>query len=452
MATNFEDTLTKQFLGYESRAEITNSDPAFLVEGSENMLVDWQGSLVSRNGNLIQGATGTDGNGVRGAFTWRTSRGDVYVLRRHGIKLEVRIATVSGGTTTYSWHAISSSLADCGEEVVSEMATVWDDTNKIDKLIFPSFTEAITEWSGALIEVASVTSNTITKVEGTESAYASYPTTPANSIVIGYVLVNDASASTTPDLSGYMLKADKATQASNITGTNDTTYVTPLANAIKENTVNKSSSFTASSTTTYANTKALVDGLATKAFAQKPKTAIPATPAHYYSTLFYLQAAENFSCVVDSIRGNPFLVKKSETLDSLSIRIASGATAGTNGRFAIYSDLNGSPYLKLWEGSNFSTAATSTIVVSGINLALTGGIYWAVFNSSASSGLIRTSTNGINPEILGYQMNVSSPTAYNGIAYASQSFASAFPSDLSLFVSSGFTTGTSCPAIYQGYL
>jgi hypothetical protein len=161
--TNFENTLTKTFAGYESRQEVTNSDPAFLVEGSQNMLVDWQGSLVSRKGNLIQGDEGTDGNGVRGAVTWRTSRGDVYVLRRHGTKLEVRLATVSGGITTYSWHAISSALVDCGEEVVSEMATVWDDTNKIDKLIFPSFSESITEWSGALIEVASVTSNTITK-------------------------------------------------------------------------------------------------------------------------------------------------------------------------------------------------------------------------------------------------------------------------------------------------
>ena len=163
MATNFEDTLTKEFLGYESRQEITNSNPSFLVEGSQNMLVDWQGSLVSRKGNVIQGGTGTDGNGGRGAFTWRTSRGDVYVLRRNTTKLEVRLATVAGGVTTYSWLAISSSLADCESEVVSEMATVWDDTNKIDKLIFPSFTEAITEWSGALIEVASVTSNTITK-------------------------------------------------------------------------------------------------------------------------------------------------------------------------------------------------------------------------------------------------------------------------------------------------
>jgi len=163
MATNFEKTLTSQFSGYQSRAEITNTDPSYMIDGSKNILVDWQGSLVSRKGNSIQGDTDSTGNGVRGGYTWRTSRGDVYVLRRHGTKLEVRLSETVGGVTTYSWLAISSSLVDCSTQVVSEFATVWDDTNKIDKLIFPSFEEGIIEWSGALIEVDSVTANTITK-------------------------------------------------------------------------------------------------------------------------------------------------------------------------------------------------------------------------------------------------------------------------------------------------
>lgn len=108
------------------------------------------------------------------------------------------------------------------------------------------------------------TSNTIIKVEGNEDILATYPIQPANTALIGYVLITDAGASTTPNLSGYLLKSSKATQSTNLTGTNDTTYVTPLANTVKENTNRKSSSYTVSSTTTYPNTKALVDGLATK--------------------------------------------------------------------------------------------------------------------------------------------------------------------------------------------
>jgi hypothetical protein len=213
MSTNFESTLTKQFLGYESRAEITNSDPAFLVQGSRNMLVDWQGSLVSRKGNTIQGATGSLGEGVRGSFTWRTSRGDVYVLRRHGTKLEVRLSETTGGSTTYTWHAVASSLSDCGAEVISEFATVWDDTNKIDKLIFPSFVKGITEWSGALIEVASVTTNTITKSGTRTFGSHGFPATGTISINgTTYTYTGGAGTTTltgvTPDPTGVVAAGD----------------------------------------------------------------------------------------------------------------------------------------------------------------------------------------------------------------------------------------------------
>lgn len=200
MATNFESTLTKEFLGYENRQEITNSNPSFLVKGSQNMLVDWQGSLVSRNGNLIQGSTGTLGQGGRGAFTWRTSRGDVYVMRRNGTNLEVRLSTVASGVTTYTWHAISSTLADCGLEVVSEFALVWDDTNKIDKFIFPSFVKGITEWSGALIEVASVTATTIAKT-GTRT-FGSHGFPATGTIIINGVTYTYTGGASTTTLTG----------------------------------------------------------------------------------------------------------------------------------------------------------------------------------------------------------------------------------------------------------
>ncbi len=47
------------------------------------------------------------------------------------------------------------------------------------------------------------TLNTITKVEGTESEYAALPNQPANTALIGYLLVTDASAGAAPDLSAY---------------------------------------------------------------------------------------------------------------------------------------------------------------------------------------------------------------------------------------------------------
>jgi hypothetical protein len=47
------------------------------------------------------------------------------------------------------------------------------------------------------------TSNAIVKVEGTESEYATIPSTPTNSVLIGYVLVTDGSLGVAPDLSTY---------------------------------------------------------------------------------------------------------------------------------------------------------------------------------------------------------------------------------------------------------
>ena len=123
-------------------------------------------------------------------------------------------------------------------------ATWYINPNTYTTVINTDFLDIALSSAGNQRYVGLYCSNTgvISKVEGTEAALASYPTTPANNIVIGYVLVGDAVVDTTPDLSGYMLKSDKASQASNVTGTNDTTYVTPLANAIKQNTASKDAS------------------------------------------------------------------------------------------------------------------------------------------------------------------------------------------------------------------
>lgn len=73
--------------------------------------------------------------------------------------------------------------------------------------------------------------NAITKVEGTESEYAVYPTTPAGKALIGYILVTDSAAASTPDLSGYLLIASKATSADYIAGTDNVKYITSSVTA-----------------------------------------------------------------------------------------------------------------------------------------------------------------------------------------------------------------------------
>lgn len=71
-------------------------------------------------------------------------------------------------------------------------------------------------------------SGAVVKVEGAEGAVASMPSTPANTALINYSLVTDGDIGSGVDLSGYMLKSDKATAADVSTGTNDTKYITAL--------------------------------------------------------------------------------------------------------------------------------------------------------------------------------------------------------------------------------
>jgi len=102
----------------------------------------------------------------------------------------------SGGTIT---------IGTFGANNVRVAAAVW--------FISPSnYTTAIdTDFSVALSSAGlqryvgfyGNTSNTIVKVEGTESEYAALPTQPANTALIGYILVTDSAAGVAPDLSTY---------------------------------------------------------------------------------------------------------------------------------------------------------------------------------------------------------------------------------------------------------
>lgn len=101
-------------------------------------------------------------------------------------------------------------------------------------------------------------------------AWANYTGTSVDVNTIGAAI--NGAASATPNDTDLVISVDTSVAKKN-TWTQikaflktyfDTLYATVASVSGKEDTSNKSSSYTASSTTTYANTKALVDGLATK--------------------------------------------------------------------------------------------------------------------------------------------------------------------------------------------
>lgn len=117
------------------------------------------------------------------------------------------------------------------------------------------------------------TLGTITKVEGVEAPLASFPAQPADTCLMGYVLVTDSASSSTPDLSGYLLKSDKATAANVSSGSSDSVYMTPssFANSVTTTTVVSSST----PTPVVSANKLIIDELIITALATNATIAVP---------------------------------------------------------------------------------------------------------------------------------------------------------------------------------
>ena len=152
-------SVINKYSGYTNRLEVTNTpDPSYVVQGSKNVIVDWLNSLSSRRGYTMLGATGALG-GVKGRAKWRTNRGQFYNFRKIGQKVQV-LRTVG---TTKSWvdiPIIGSDLPVAGQ--ITTFATVFNDTRKIDELLFAGGNAKFFSWSGASGAVVSGTATTIT--------------------------------------------------------------------------------------------------------------------------------------------------------------------------------------------------------------------------------------------------------------------------------------------------
>lgn len=155
-----EATINK-YPGYTNRLEVTNTpDPAYMVEGSKNVIVDWLNSLSSRRGYTLLGTTGAVG-GVKGRFNWRTNRGQFYTARKVGTSIQI-LRTVAGVKTwtTLAYADGTSFLPVDGK--IATFATVFNDTRKIDELLMAGGNARFFSWSGAGGNLVSTTSNTIT--------------------------------------------------------------------------------------------------------------------------------------------------------------------------------------------------------------------------------------------------------------------------------------------------
>jgi len=199
---NFQFTMVDQFSGYKSKPDKTNAPPNILVSPSQNVLINDQERVQTREGYSLDGPANAAVNPVESGFTWKTSQANERVLRGFDDELETRFVDNSGGI---NWLRIADGWAN----VDFSFDTWWDTTENLEVLLFVVGDANVYEWSGGVAEISAVTTNTITKKgTGTWAASNFYTLGNRNVIINGttYAYAGGEGTTTltgvTPDVSG----------------------------------------------------------------------------------------------------------------------------------------------------------------------------------------------------------------------------------------------------------
>ena len=152
------DSVTSQFIGYNSKLDPYTMSQAYLAVGAKNVLVNNLFKIKSREGFKLQSPVGTSGSTVGGSFDWNTSTGASLPIR--ALTAEAKIQALITG----NWEDIVTNIPG----LYPSFDTYWDDTQKIDRLVWVDGTADMKDWSGAVAQLSSITSNTVT-LQGTKT-------------------------------------------------------------------------------------------------------------------------------------------------------------------------------------------------------------------------------------------------------------------------------------------
>jgi len=156
--------LTKDFLGYQSRKDITNLPAGVLISGSQNVITKTNGRVGIVKGYTLDGQDGTTiSAGIESSYDTDMNYGEERHLRSYtdpttgnGV-VQFRYVDSAGAVT---WETLSSSL----DRGLIRYTKFFDfTTEKNDLILMVDNTANVYEWTGAITTVASVTTNTITK-------------------------------------------------------------------------------------------------------------------------------------------------------------------------------------------------------------------------------------------------------------------------------------------------
>lgn len=147
--------------GYITNTEQTDEKIVnYLVDGSQNVLIDPRFSKVaSRGGYSRLGAGNTALKPIRNSFDWLSSLGVEKNMRWYDDELEIYLGTVDG-VEVKAWTRVLDSLSTTA---ILRACVWWDNTEKLDVMLFVNGDDNIYKWGGGVATIASATANTITK-------------------------------------------------------------------------------------------------------------------------------------------------------------------------------------------------------------------------------------------------------------------------------------------------
>ncbi len=151
--------LTDKTLGYVSAPDPTNTDPRYLVAGSQNTLIDRQLKVHSRQGYSRLGAANSAITPVRKGLTWNSSTGLELSIRQYDDELEVYLGTVD----TQAINARTRITSSLSTTEILRADLWWDTGENLDLFLYILGDANIYEWGGGVAVVDSITGTTVTK-------------------------------------------------------------------------------------------------------------------------------------------------------------------------------------------------------------------------------------------------------------------------------------------------
>lgn len=149
--------ITKQFLTYNTKTDPINLDQRFLILGTLNVLINDQEKFSTREGITLQSLAGTTNTAIEGSTDWENSDADDFSLRAF---LDA-VDSLTGNLEVFIngvWETLMSSITS----VALIFDPYWDDTEKIDRLLWCDGSPNLYDWSGASAKVSAITATTIT--------------------------------------------------------------------------------------------------------------------------------------------------------------------------------------------------------------------------------------------------------------------------------------------------